>query len=80
MRCSFKQRPLAQKIAGFSAAIIKFLRGQDKRSAAGRSVMVGFLRIFERHFERRRGAFVKLRRIFNAYSAARCFCRLGTVA
>jgi CHASE1-domain containing sensor protein len=77
MRTSLLQETLAQKIAGFSAAIIKFLRGQDKRSAAGRSVMVGFLRVFERRFERGRGAFVKLSRIFNTCSAAAYFCRLG---
>ena len=50
MNPHFLKEALAKKSVGFSVCRIRKFGGQDKRSAAGCSVMVGFLQFFERRF------------------------------
>lgn len=57
---------LAKKSVRFSVCRIKKFGGQDKRSAVGRSMMVGFLRVFERRFGKGCGGVAKYVNDFNA--------------
>ena len=66
---NFAQETLANRSVCFSVCRIRFLRGQDKRSAIGRSVMVGFAGLDERRFARGCGAYVTLSNDFNTSSA-----------
>ena len=47
---NFTNQTLAKKSVGFSVCRIQNFGGQDKRSAVGCSMMVGFLRFIERRF------------------------------
>lgn len=64
------EETLASNGVVFSARLIQKFRGQDKRSAAGYSVWLGFLRFFAPRFLEGCGAWRKLSNFFNASSAA----------
>ena len=57
MSPQIQQETLARKSVGFSIRLIRFLRGQDKRSAVGPPVMVGFARLDEPRFSRGCGGY-----------------------
>lgn len=63
---NFQTQTLAKKSVRFSVSRIKKFGGQDKKSAVGRSMMVGFLRNFERRFGRGCGGVAQYVNDFNA--------------
>ena len=65
MSPQIQQETLARKSVGFSIRLIRFLRGQDKRSAVGRSGMVGILRVLERRFRKGCGGSLEYAYNFN---------------
>ena len=63
---NFPNQTLAKESVSFSVCRIKKFGGQDKRSAVGRSGMVGVLRVLERRFRKGCGGSLEYANKFNA--------------